>query len=62
MAQVKHLALQKYLRLRDKQGHEKACELMTQQEKNDVFNLMVKCSTPENYHKASGGFIIREGA
>ena len=61
MAKIENLALQKYLRLRDKQGHVKACEMMTQKEKNEVFNLIVRNSTPENYDKASGGFIIREG-
>jgi hypothetical protein len=62
MAKIRHLPLQKYLRLRDIHGHTKACELMTQQEKNAVFNLIVSSTVPENYHKASGGFIIREDA
>ncbi len=61
MAKIKHLALRKYLKLRDIHGHEKATEFMTQQESDEIFSLILRCSTPENYDEATGGFIIREG-
>lgn len=60
MAQVKHLALNKYLRLRDIHGHTKACELMTQQESDEIFNLIVRCHTPDNINIETGAVCIRE--
>ena len=57
---VKHLALNKYLKLREKYGHDIAVKRMTQKECDEVFDLMMRNSVPENYHEATGGFIIRE--
>jgi len=60
MAEVKHLALSKYLKLRDTHGHTKACEMMTDVEHEEVFNLILRCSVPENYREEIDGFIIKE--
>lgn len=62
MAEVKHLALQKYLRLRDIHGHEKANEMMTQQESDSIFELIVRCHTPDNINIETGAVRIREDA
>lgn len=60
MSEVKHLALRKYLKLRDKYGHDHAVSVMTEQENEEIFNLILRCSVPENFNEETGGFIIRE--
>lgn len=62
MAEVRHLALRKYLRLRDIHGHDKAIELMTQQENDEIFDLIVRCHTPDNTNMETGAVRIREDA
>jgi hypothetical protein len=62
MAEVKHLPLRKYLRLRDTHGHTKAVEMMTRQENEEIFNLIVRCHTPDNMCIETGVVRIREDA
>ena len=58
---VKHLALNKYLKLREKHGHDIAVKRMTQKENDEIFNLILRNSgVTENWSKANDGFIIRE--
>jgi len=62
MAEIKHLALRKFLMLKEKHGADYAMNQMTQKESDAIFDLILRNSVPENYHSETGGFIIREDA
>lgn len=56
----RYLLIQKYCGLRDKKGHDYAMSQFSQTEKDEMFNYLVSCATPENYDKSSvdGGYVI----